>query len=74
MFPDSISASTTDAADDYHGSCSGIGGRDVVYQFDGVDGTRYEVDLTGDYDTTLYIREGGCTGPEIGCIDRTGLH
>jgi hypothetical protein len=59
--------------DDYQGTCTSTTSPDVVYV-----GSLYwpmtvQIDTTGSsYDTVLYVRQGDCYGPEVGCDDDGG--
>jgi len=55
------------------GSCGGIGGPDETFSFTApVDGI-YTMSTAGsNFDTALFVRDGGCNGAELACSDDSG--
>jgi hypothetical protein len=67
--PAFASGSTVGAPAADNGSCGG-GGNEVAYSFIApISGLYYMSLLGSDFDTVLYVRDGGCTGAEIACND-----
>lgn len=63
-------ASTEDANNDLEGSCGGQGGDDLALLWTAPESREYFIDTRwGSYDTVLYVRDGGCDGPELACND-----
>ena len=63
---------TTDAGDDFEGSCSVNPAPEVELHWTAPVTATYQFSLhNSDYDTLMYIRDGGCEGPELGCSDDT---
>jgi len=55
------------------GSCGGETAKDVTFQWTAPEAGRFEFTTSGsDFDTLLYVRDGGCAGPELACNDDTG--
>jgi cysteine-rich repeat protein len=71
--PVSVSGSTVGAPSDMGGAGCGAGGNsapDVSYQWQAPAAGWYAIDTFGsDFDTILYLRDGGCFGPELACND-----
>jgi hypothetical protein len=61
--------STAGYANDYSGTCAGRG-PDAVFTLTLTDYACVEMNtFPTTWDTVLYVRDGGCYGPEIGCND-----
>lgn len=55
------------------GTCGGGRAKDVTFQWTAPEAGRFEFTTSGsDFDTLLYVRDGACAGPELGCNDDTG--
>ncbi|MCB9533158.1 MAG: hypothetical protein H6698_02375 [Myxococcales bacterium] len=62
--------STRDTNNDLAGTCGGAGGVELAFTWTAPETRDYLVDTRGDsYDTVVYVREGGCDGPELACND-----
>jgi hypothetical protein len=67
-----VNGSTNGAGDQHDGSCSSDGTSEVEYWWTAPATGSYLISLDGsNYDTLLYVREGGCDGAEMGCNDDT---
>jgi Bacterial pre-peptidase C-terminal domain len=67
--------STEEGTDDAEGSCAGsAGGRERVYRLDLPARQRVVIELSAEFDTVLYIRQGDCTddAAEVKCNDDAG--
>jgi len=65
--------STVGRASSTSGSCGGGGGNEIVFEWVAPAAGRYAFTTLGsDYDTVMYLRDGACTGPELGCNDDSG--
>ena len=69
-----FTGTTTDANDDYSGSCGSSGGKDRVFYLHLPIASNVEVSTDGsDFDTILYLREASCAdGEEVDCDDDGG--
>lgn len=67
-----VPGNTNNATSDFQGSCSeGPAPEDELWWTAPATGS-YRFSLEGsNYDTLMYIRDGGCDGPELGCSDDT---
>jgi hypothetical protein len=66
------SGTTVGAGNDYAGSCSRGPAPEREYWWTAPATGTYLISLEGStYDTLLYVRNGGCNGPELGCNDDT---
>ncbi len=64
--------STLDAGNDHQGGCGVNPAPEVELQWTAPAAGLYRFSLEGSgYDTLMYIRGGGCDGPELGCNDDT---
>ena len=71
--PSVSSGSTASQPNAYAGSCGGDQAREVSYGFTAPAAGTYTFTTQGSsYDTLLYVRDGGCSGQELGCDDDTG--
>jgi hypothetical protein len=71
----SYAGNTEGAVDEQQGSCAaGQGGRERVYRLDLAARQRVTLDVTADFDSVLYVREGDCEdeSAEIRCNDDSG--
>jgi hypothetical protein len=67
-----IGGSTNSAGDQHDGSCSSSAVNEVEYWWTAPATGSYLLSLDGsNYDTLMYVRSGGCDGPELGCNDDT---
>jgi len=61
---------TAGPGNQHNGSCSVNPVPEVEYSWTAPETASYLISLEGsDYDTLLYVRDGGCNGPELACID-----
>ena len=66
--PSTPSNSTAGGSNFSAGSCGGFGSNDYSYTFTAAEQGLYTFDTAGsDFDTVLYLRDGGCLGAEIAC-------
>jgi hypothetical protein len=66
--PSTPSNTTVGGSNFSAGSCGGFGSNDYSYTFTAAEQGLYTFDTTGsDFDTVLYLRDGGCLGAEIAC-------
>jgi stigma-specific protein Stig1 len=73
VVPQTLTGSTTGAADLIATSCIGAGAPERTYGFTAPMTATYAFDTFGSsYDTVLEIRNGGCGGQPIGCNDDSG--
>jgi hypothetical protein len=61
--------STVGAGNTMTGSCGGGSAPDVSYSWTAPATATYFFETWAVFDTVLYLRDGGCDGPEIGCSD-----
>jgi hypothetical protein len=67
-----VGGTTNGAGDEYIGSCAANPVSEVEYWWTAPATGSYLISLDGsNYDTMLYVRDGGCEGPELGCNDDT---
>jgi hypothetical protein len=69
------SGSTEEGTDDAEGSCAGsAGGRERVYRLDLATRQRVVIELSAEFDTVLYLRQGDCAddSSEVKCNDDAG--
>lgn len=67
-----VSGSTNGGGDEYTGTCAANPANEVEYWWTVPETGSYLISLDGsNYDTMLYVRDGGCDGAEIGCNDDT---
>jgi hypothetical protein len=67
-----IAGTTNGAGNDFMGSCGENPVSEVEYWWTAPETGSYLLSLEGSpYDTLLYVREGGCEGPELACNDDT---
>ena len=67
-----VQGTTMGSGDDFEGSCSGTPAPEVELQWTAPAAGNYQFSLEGsDYDTLMYIRDGGCDGPQLACNDDT---
>jgi hypothetical protein len=63
---------TMGSGDDYEGSCASNPAPEVELQWTAPAAGSYRFTLEGsDYDTLMFIRDGGCDGPQLACNDDT---
>jgi hypothetical protein len=63
---------TSDHGDQYDGSCTINPAPEIEYWWTAPATASYLLSLeNSDYDTTLYVRDSGCDGVELGCNDDT---
>ncbi len=67
-----VEGSTAAAGDDSAGSCVGVPGPEQEFWWVVPATGIYAFSLTGNFDTVLYVRDGGCEGPELSCDDDGG--
>jgi hypothetical protein len=68
--PNSASGDTSDGDNTVAGSCGGFTQPDDTYLFTAAQDGLYTFDTLGaDYDTVVFVRDGGCGGPELACND-----
>lgn len=69
----SVAAGTTQGSgDQYSGTCSNTPVQEVERWWTAPQTGSYRISLEGsNYDTLLYVRAGGCDGPELACNDDT---
>jgi hypothetical protein len=68
--PDTVLDNTFGDSDDFAGSCGGDGSPDVEYTFTAPADGVYTFDTMGSQlDSVLYVLDGTCGGPELGCND-----
>jgi len=59
---------TRGVSDDHAGTCGGAGGGDVALRWTSPADATYRFGLAGsNYPAVVYVRQGGCDGPELGC-------
>lgn len=67
-----IGGSTNGAGDQHDGSCAANPANEVEYWWTAPETGSYLISLDGsNYDTMLFVRNGGCDGVELGCNDDT---
>ena len=67
-----VSGTTNGAGDQYTGECAENPAPEIEYWWTAPVSSTYLISLEGSsYDTLMYVREGGCDGPEISCSDDT---
>jgi hypothetical protein len=67
-----VGGTTNGAGDQYIGSCASNPVSEVEYWWTAPATGSYLISMDGsNYDTMLYVREGGCDGEELGCNDDT---
>jgi hypothetical protein len=67
--------STEEGTDDAEGSCAGsAGGRERIYRLDLATRQRVVIEVSAEFDTILYVRQGDCTddAAEVKCNDDAG--
>jgi len=67
--------STEEGTDDAEGSCAGsAGGHERVYRLDLATRQRVVIELSAEFDTVLYVRQGDCSddAAEVKCNDDAG--
>jgi hypothetical protein len=70
--PAIASGSTLGAGNDFEGSCSFDGAPEAELWWTAPATATYLLSLEGsNYDTLMYVRDGGCDGVELGCNDDT---
>lgn len=70
--PTQVAGTTGNAGDDYMGQCASNPTPEREYWWAAPATGNYRISLEGSaYDTLLYVRDGGCDGPELGCNDDT---
>ncbi|MCA9695886.1 MAG: hypothetical protein KC431_00055, partial [Myxococcales bacterium] len=70
--PTFASGATGGAGNDFTGTCSVNPSPERELWWTAPATGTYEISLEGSaYDTLLYVRDGGCDGPELGCNDDT---
>ncbi|HWB81160.1 MAG TPA: hypothetical protein VG755_39625 [Nannocystaceae bacterium] len=70
--PSTPSNSTAGGSNFSAGSCGGFGSNDYSYTFTAAEQGLYTFDTAGsDFETALYLRDGGCLGAEIACAVST---
>lgn len=68
--PNSASGDTSDGDNTVAGTCGGFTQPDDTYLFTASqDGLYTFSTLTADFDTVVFVRDGGCGGVELGCND-----
>jgi hypothetical protein len=71
-FPHEGSGSTVGAQDKLEGSCQVSSSPDVAFEWTAPAAGTYTIDTFGSmYDTVLFVLDGTCSGPELGCDDDT---
>lgn len=72
-FPFEMTGTTNGEVDSFGGASCAMGGdraRDVAFRWTAVSAGRYRFSTRGSgFDTMLVLRDGSCTGPELGCND-----
>lgn len=72
IVPAVVSGTTVGSGDDHEGSCSVNPTAEQELWWTAPESGSYRFTLEGSsFDTLMYIREGGCDGPELGCNDDT---
>ncbi|MBN2194187.1 MAG: hypothetical protein JW751_15325 [Polyangiaceae bacterium] len=70
LVPQSVSGSTFGAGNELSAYCGGASAQEVSYFFTASASGEYVFDTAGsDYDTVLYLLDGGCDGPVLACND-----
>jgi hypothetical protein len=71
--PQTLTGTTTQGVHQYEPLCAAAGGPEVTHFFTAPAAGEYTFDTTGSsIDTKLYVRDGGCSGAELGCADVFG--
>jgi hypothetical protein len=72
QIPTIVADTTVGSGDEYGGSCASNPAPERELHWTAPETGTYRFSLEGsDFDTLLYIRDGGCGGPELGCNDDT---
>jgi hypothetical protein len=76
LFPtgsSTYSGSTSGNGNARSGSCGGANAEEMTFIVSVEGSATYQFDTAGsDFDTVLYVRDGGCDGPELACNDNAG--
>ncbi len=65
-----VATGSTSGAGSLEGTCGGADAPDAVFSWTAPRAGTYRVDTGGsDFDTVLYVLDGGCTGAELDCND-----
>jgi hypothetical protein len=70
--PQTFTGSTATVDNTFFGTCGGNTANDEAFTFTAPAAGVYQIDTEGSaYDTLLYVLDGDCSGPQIGCNDDT---
>lgn len=65
-----VATGSTSGAGSMEGTCGGADAPDAVFSWTAPRAGTYRIDTGGsDFDTVLYVLDGGCTGAELDCND-----